>query len=74
MTEMKEQRMQQRRRTKHEKTFEERLGEEAQRLREAADKLPHGYAQEMLLRRARQTETASHISEWARSPGLQAPK
>jgi hypothetical protein len=26
------------------------------------------------LRRARQAETASHINEWVRSPGLQAPK
>jgi hypothetical protein len=42
VAEMKGTAMQQRRRTKHEKTFEERLGEEAQRLREAADKLPHG--------------------------------
>lgn len=70
---MKGTRLQQRRRIKHEKTFEERLAEEARRLREAADKLPHGRAQEILLRRARQAETASHINQWARSPGLQAP-
>jgi hypothetical protein len=60
-------------RIKNEKTFEERLAEEARRFKEAADKLPHGTARDLLLRRARQAETASHINEWLRSPGLQAP-
>jgi len=60
-------------RIKHEKTFEERLAEEARRFKEAADKLPHGTARELLLRRARQAETAAHINEWLRSPGLQPP-
>jgi hypothetical protein len=64
-----------RRRVKHTKTFQERLAEEALRLREAAGKLPPGSdAQEILLRRARQAETASHINEWLTSPGLQPPK
>ena len=63
-----------RRRIKHEKTFQERLVEEAQRFREAAQKLPPGsHAQELLLRRARQAETASHMNEWLSSPGLQPP-
>ena len=63
-----------RRRIKHEKTFQERLAEEAQRFREAAQKLPPGsHAQELLLRRARQAETASHMNEWLTSPGLQPP-
>jgi hypothetical protein len=31
-------------------------------------------ARELLLRRARQAETASHISEWLSSPELQSPK
>lgn len=66
---------QQRRRIKHEKTFQERLAEEALRFREAAQKLPSGsHAQELLLRRARQAETASHINEWLNSPGPQPPK
>jgi hypothetical protein len=71
-----EQRMpQQRRRIKHEKTFQERLAEEALRFREAAQKLPPGsHAQELLLRRARQAEAASHINEWLNSPGSQPPK
>ena len=66
---------QQRRRIKHEKTFQERLAEEALRFKEAAAKLPAGsHAQELLLRRARQAETASHVDEWLTSPGLQPPK
>ena len=70
----KEQRLQKRRHIKHEKTFQERLAEEAQRFKEVADKLPHGMARELLLRRARQAETASHINDWLSSLGLQPPK
>lgn len=66
--------MQKRRRIKHEKTFEERLAEEAHRCREAAHALPSGTAQERLLRRARQAETASHINNLLRSPRLQPPQ
>jgi hypothetical protein len=56
-------------------TFEQRLAEEAKRFREAAEKeRPGSTARELLLRRARQAETASHISEWVRSPGLASPK
>jgi hypothetical protein len=63
-----------RRRFKHTQSLEERLSEEAKRLREEAKSLPHGAAREALLRRARQAETASHMSEWLSSPGLQPPK
>ncbi|MGY4283878.1 hypothetical protein ACVWXO_003098 [Bradyrhizobium sp. LM2.7] len=64
-----------RRRIKHTSTFEERLAQEARRFKEAAEKeLPGSTARELLLRRARQAETASHLSEWLRSPGLAAPK
>jgi hypothetical protein len=64
-----------RRRIKHEKSFQERLAEEALLFKEAAQKLPPGsHAQELLLRRATQAETASHIDEWLTSPGLQPPK
>jgi len=66
---------QQRRRVKHTATFEERLAEEAIKFKEAAEKQPPGStARELLLRRARQAETASHISNWLSSPGLQPPK
>jgi hypothetical protein len=30
-------------------------------------------ARELLLRRARQAETAAHINEWLKSPGLRPP-
>jgi hypothetical protein len=54
-------------------TFEDLLVEEAARFKEAAEQLPHGMARELLLRRARQAETAAHMSDWLKSPGLRAP-
>jgi hypothetical protein len=64
-----------RKRVKHIETFEERLAQEAIKFKEAADKQPIGsMARELLLRRARQAETASHINQWLSSPGLQPPK
>nr|WP_190241721.1 hypothetical protein [Bradyrhizobium algeriense] len=64
-----------RRRGRHAVTFEERLAEEARKFKEAAEQQPPGSrARELLLRRARQAETASHINEWLTSPGLQPPK
>jgi hypothetical protein len=66
---------QQRRRVKHETTFEERLAEEAIKFKEGAEKQPPGStARERLLRGAQQAETASHINHWLSSPGLQPPK
>jgi hypothetical protein len=63
----------QRRKITHEKTFQQRLAEEAVLFREEAEKLPHGTQRELYLRRARQAETASHINDWLTSPGLQPP-
>ena len=64
-----------RRRIKHTATFEERLAEEAIKFKEAAQKQPpESTARELLLRRARQAETASHINNWLRSPGLHPPR
>jgi hypothetical protein len=61
-------------RVKQTLSFEQRLANEAARLREAARALPNGSrAQELLLRRAGQTETASQINLWINSPGLQPP-
>jgi hypothetical protein len=54
--------------------LEVRLTEEAKRLREKANTLPPGPAREALIRKARQAETGSHMSEWLASPGLQAPE
>lgn len=66
--------MQQRRRFKQTISLEERLSEEAKRLREEARSLPPGAAREALLRKARQAETGSHMSEWLRSPELKPPE
>jgi hypothetical protein len=63
-----------RRRVKQTQSLEIRLSSEAARLREEARKLPPGIEREELLRKARQAETASHMSEWLTSPGLQPPK
>ena len=63
-----------RRRFKQTVSPEERLSEEAKRLREEAKLLPPGPQREALLRRARQAETGLRMSEWLRSPELQPPK
>lgn len=63
-----------RRRFKHTISFQDRLAQEAQRFREAAEKLPPGPQKELYLRRVRQAETAAHIDDWLSSPGLQPPK
>ena len=55
-------------------TFEQRLAQEAHRAKERAKTLPHGKERELLSLKARQLETASHISEWISSPGLQRPR
>jgi hypothetical protein len=65
--------MSERRRIQDEKTFEERLAEEARCYRDAAECAGPGRARELLLRRARQAETASHVNDWLKSPGLKTP-
>jgi hypothetical protein len=55
-------------------SFEERLAAETQRLKTQAKASPPGTQREGLLRKARQAETASHISQWLNSPGLASPK
>jgi hypothetical protein len=66
--------MLQRGRFEHSQSLEERLAEEAKRLREEAELLPPGADREALLRKASQAETGSHMAEWLLSPGLQSPK
>jgi hypothetical protein len=61
--------MELRHRSKHTSAFEGRLAQEAPRFRKAAEEVQPGTARELLLRRARQAETASHMSEWLTSPG-----
>jgi hypothetical protein len=61
-------------RIKHEKTFRERLAEEAVQFKELAARVPPGMQRELYLRRAQQAETASQIDSWLSSPGLRPPK
>jgi hypothetical protein len=64
-----------RRRIEQKLSFRQRLAAEALRFKEAAEKeRPGSMARELLLRRARQAETASHIDRWLDSPGLARPK
>jgi hypothetical protein len=62
-----------RRRYKQTVPFKDRLTAFAQELREVASSMPAGQNREELLTRARRADTAAHIDEWARSPGLQPP-
>ena len=62
-----------RRRFKQTQSLKERLALFAQDARKAAAKLRPGIAQDNLLRKARQADTAAHLDEWINSPGLQSP-
>lgn len=62
-----------RRRFKQTKTLQERLADEAARLRTEARALAPGRHRDMLLRRVRQDETAMQIEAWLHSRGLRAP-
>jgi hypothetical protein len=63
----------QRRRFKNVLSFPNRLANEAERLREEAEALPHGPERDALQKKARQADIASHIDEWLSSPGLRPP-
>lgn len=66
--------MQKRRRFKQTQTLEERLTAEAKSLRDEAASLPFGLARDAALRKARQAETGSHMTEWLSSHGLKTPE
>ena len=66
--------MQKRRRFKQITALDQRLDEQAERLRKEARGTPPGVERDNLIRRARQAETAAHLEQWLRSPGLQQPK
>jgi hypothetical protein len=55
-------------------TLQSRLLVQAMRLKDEANALPYGPLRDVAIRKARQAETASHMSEWLSSPGLQAPR
>jgi hypothetical protein len=54
--------------------FEQRLAQEALRVKEKIKSLPHGREREILSRKARQLETALQINEWVSSAGLRPPE
>lgn len=54
--------------------LKERLMWFAKDVRETADQLRPGPAQDELRDKARRADVAAHIVEWANSPGLQPPK
>jgi hypothetical protein len=66
--------MQKRRRFKQINSLEERLAQEAERLREQAKKVGPGFRRESLLRKAREAENGLHLSEWLTTPGLRPPE
>jgi hypothetical protein len=66
--------MKTRRRFKQTLPLEERLRLQAESDRERAMVLPPSREREELLLRARRADTASHLTEWLNSPGLQPPK
>lgn len=66
--------MSERRRFKQTRSLEERMAEQAAKLKAEAEQLPAGAEREGLLKRARIAETGAHLSNWITSPGLQPPK
>ena len=65
--------VQQRRRVKQTLSLDQRLTDQAERLKKEARGTPPGIERERLLRRARHAETAAHMEQWLTSPGLRAP-
>ena len=65
---------QKRRRFKQQLSLQDRLAAWAKGVTEQAEQLPPGPERDALLKKTRQANTASHIEDWAHSPGLQPPK
>jgi hypothetical protein len=63
-----------RRRFKQSVSLRDRLVSFANEVRTKADRLPPGRERDDLLKKERQAETASHLSDWANSPGLRLPR
>jgi hypothetical protein len=67
-------RVMERRRFKPSAPSDQRLEEQAKRLRKEARGTPPGVERDKLIRLARQSETAAHIQEWLTSSGLLPPR
>jgi hypothetical protein len=63
--------MQRRRSVPH--TFEENIATEKAKLEAQMAELKPGPEMDALRKKIRQLDTASHMSEWLSSPGLQSP-
>jgi len=66
--------MMKRRRVKQTQSLQDRLATWAEEVREQAARLPPGPERDTLLKKLRQADTASHLEDWANSPGLQPPR
>ncbi len=66
--------MQQRRRFKQTKSFQDRLAKFVSGAQSEADAAPAGADQYELQKKIRQAETAANIEKWVNSPELQPPK
>jgi hypothetical protein len=61
-------------RIKHTLSLKDWLSVFAMEVRQKAAELPPGIERDVLLRRARQADTATHLDAWVNSSGLQPPK
>ena len=66
--------MRQRRRFKQTVSLQDRISSFAETARKVAALLPPGAERDVLLRKARQADTAANLTDWVNSPGLQPPK
>ena len=55
-------------------TLEEKWRQQSEAAKNEAQKLPHGRERDVLVRMARQLETASQINQWLSSPELKPPE
>ncbi|MEH2488625.1 hypothetical protein [Bradyrhizobium sp. AZCC 2230] len=65
--------MPERRKVKQTRSLEERMAEQAAKLKAQAGQLPAGAEREALLKRARIAETGAHLSDWLIPSGLRSP-
>jgi hypothetical protein len=64
--------MQRRRSNPH--PFEDQIAAEKKRLQEQIIATPQGAQRDVLVKKIRQLDTACHMNDWLRSPGLQPPE
>jgi hypothetical protein len=62
------------RRSSQPHSFETQIAAEKVRLQEQLTVTAHGPQRDALVKKIRQLDTASHMSDWLRSPGLRSPE